>query len=124
MGRDYAALPGVGLTEIYPVGVLHSLQIIGRALTVAAIPHRNRMPIIRREVRKQIRYLTGQARARNWRAVRNSFNGYLAEPYFIPVGMRRCGAGWSQKRAIRDLLRHYEETRVVARAYLGEASDG
>ncbi len=107
----YAALPHVGRTDVYPVGVLHALQIIGRALTVREIPHSKRLPIIRREIRKEARYLRRQIGAHNWRAVRQSFNGYLAEPYTFPGYMTRCGHGWTTKRAIRDLMRHEAATR-------------
>lgn len=108
----YAALPYVGVTDVYPVGVLQSLQIIGRALTVKEIPHAKRLPIVRREIRKTRRYLWTQAREGDWNAVRNSFNGYLAEPYTFPGYMRRCGHGWTTERAIRDLLRHEAECRA------------
>ena len=72
----------------YPVGIL------------AAIKHR--------KIRSLLRYLKSQAQARNWRAVRNSFNGYLAEWHYPPEGMiyHRCGKGWTRKRAIRRLGIH------------------
>jgi hypothetical protein len=46
-------------------------------------------------------------RARNWRALKNTFNGYLAEPDEFPPGdyRRRCGTGWTRRRAMRSLYR-------------------
>jgi hypothetical protein len=111
MSRDYASLPNVGLADVYPVGVLKTAQSVARALTATGIPNGRRLPAIRREVHREASYLRRQIAARNWRAVRNSFNGYLAEPYAFPDGMTRCGSGWTRRRAINDLLRHYQETR-------------
>lgn len=54
------------------------------------------------------RYLWVQVRRRNWRAVRNYFNGYLAEWHYPPEGMRhhKCGRGWTKRAAIRRLGVH------------------
>jgi hypothetical protein len=73
----------------YPVGLL------------ADIKHR--------KIRYGLRhYLLGQIKRRNWRAVRNYFNGYLAEWNYPPEGMRhyRCGKGWTKRAALSDLGRH------------------
>lgn len=43
-----------------------------------------------------------QAAARNWRAVRNYFNGWLAEH---PDGRSSAGRGWTQRAALRRLRR-------------------
>lgn len=40
--------------------------------------------------------------ARSWRR-RSYWNGYLAEPYDWPAGLRRCGSGWTRGRALRSL---------------------
>lgn len=107
----YAALPHVGLTDIYPVGVLQSLQIIGRCLTVRGISREHRVRSIRNETRRIFRTIWRHTKARDWNALRNSFNGYLAEPYTFPGYMTRCGHGWTTKRAIDDLLRHEADCR-------------
>lgn len=41
----------------------------------------------------------------NWRAVRNYFNGYLAEWHYPPreLTTNRCGRGWSRRVALRRL---------------------
>jgi hypothetical protein len=84
---------------VYPVGVLAAIQRIGRALTVRHDDlHGKRVAIVRRELRKEWRYLRHQIRARNWRAVRNNFNGYLAEHDNHP---HNCGKGWTKRAAIR-----------------------
>jgi hypothetical protein len=57
-------------------------------------------------VRRTAKYLAYQARRRNWRAVKNTFNGYLAEPEPFPEGVHRCGTGWTRRRAMRSLERH------------------
>jgi hypothetical protein len=56
-------------------------------------------------------YLWGQIKRRNWRAVRNYFNGYLAEWHYCPDGVRhyRCGKGWTRRAALRSLGRHIIE---------------
>jgi hypothetical protein len=74
-------------TDIYPVGLLRDWQ------------HRKMRPL-----RRALRYPVSQARRGNWRAVRNYFNGYLAEP--TPIRGRRCGHGWTKRRAFQDLIDH------------------
>ena len=53
-------------------------------------------------------YLFYQIEMKNWRAVRNYFNGYLAEWHYPPAGVvhYRCGRGWTRKAAIRRLGIH------------------
>jgi hypothetical protein len=76
------------MIDVYPVGLLEAWQ------------HR-RIP---GKLRSWRRYLVRQMRAGNWRAVRNSFNGYLAEADGS-WGATRCGHGWTKQRATDDLLR-------------------
>lgn len=64
-------------------------------------------------VRRTARYLIGRIRDRNWRAVKNTFNGYLAEPTPFPEEVRRCGTGWTRKRALRSLRREYERAGLT-----------
>ena len=47
-------------------------------------------------------YLLGQVKRRNWRAVKNYFNGFLAEWHYPPEQSRHttCGTGWTKKRAL------------------------
>ena len=55
----------------------------------------------------EFRYFRSQVRNKNWRALHNTFNGYLAEPVGDwPVLWHRCGHGWTKRRAVRDLFRH------------------
>jgi hypothetical protein len=82
--------------EAYPLGILSDIK--------------------RRRVRYGIRnYLIPQVRGRNWRAVRNYFNGYLAEWHYPPAGMRhsRCGRGWTKRAAIRRLGIHLAENNLL-----------
>lgn len=74
--------------DVYPVGLLRDIK--------------------RKRVRHALRhYLWRQVKARNWRAARNYFNGYLAEH-------RDCwhsaGHAWTQATAVRHAemicLRH------------------
>jgi hypothetical protein len=83
--------------DIYPVGLLEALR------RFVHTPDRRRA---RRKLIADCRYPLGQARRRNWRAVRNWFNGYLAEPRELPAALTRCGKGWTRGRAYRDLQRH------------------
>lgn len=83
--------------EIYSVGLLHEL---------AFFVHSPDRAHARRKLRGSLRYVTGRAKARDWRAVKNYFNGYLAEPRHDMPGFTRCGTGWTRGRAYRDLVRH------------------
>lgn len=68
--------------DIYPVGLLRDIKhhslVAGR------------------------RYLKYWIRERNWRAVRNYFNGYLAEH---DLCHHDCGSGWTKRRASRSVNR-------------------
>lgn len=83
--------------EIYRVGVLDDLHMF--------IHHADRKQA-RTYLRRTVRRLLTMARERRWRALRNSFNGYLAEH---PTRGTRCGHGWTRGRAYRDLQRHLAE---------------
>ena len=88
----------------YPVGVLAALQRVGLRKKLAALRG------------EWIRNLAW-ARAGNWRAVRSSFNGYLAEWHYPPhtVAIRRCGTGWTRRAAIRRLGHHIATANLSAR---------
>lgn len=75
--------------DVYPVGVL------------AAWQHR-RMP---GKIRYELRYLRERFAKREWRAIRMSFGGYHAE-IDSPWLLKRCGHGWTKRRAVNDLMRH------------------
>jgi hypothetical protein len=70
-------------TYVYPVGVLDTFQR-------------------RKGWRTTRRYLAHQIHNRNWRAVRNHFNGYLAEHDGHP---HNAGRGWTRKAALRRVER-------------------
>lgn len=93
--------PGTQI-DVYPVGVLADLRFAYRAIRFGRF----------REgywkLRSQARRIIERARAGNWRSVRQSFNGYLAEPTPFPEGLKGCGSGWTRKRALRSLRRRYE----------------
>lgn len=55
-----------------------------------------------RRLARALRYPFRQARAGNWGAVRNYFNGYLAEPKTFPPDVARCGTGWTRRGALKD----------------------
>lgn len=79
----------------YPVGLL------------ADIRHGRRLKTI-------IGHMRYQVERRNWRALRNYFNGYLAEWHYPPEGVqhRRAGKGWTRSAALRDLGRHIVESNA------------
>lgn len=93
--------------DIYPVGWLAALLRLRRAYE-AGFPaeHRNEARAhARGAVRYQLRRNAEQIRAGKWRELKNSFNGYLAEPTPFPAGISRCGSGWTKRRARRSLDR-------------------
>ena len=73
----------LGSVDIYPVGLFSDIK--------------------RRRLGPGRSYLVGRIRVHNWRAVRNYFNGYLAEH---PTRGTRCGHGWTRRRALNNLDRH------------------
>lgn len=87
--------------DVYAVGWLKALQTAGRLV------RQRRWASAWSGLRWQARYCWRQARRGNWRAVKNSFNGHLAEPREFPPGdyVRRCGVGWTKRRALRSLMR-------------------
>lgn len=93
--------------DIYPVGWLAALLRLRRAYA-ADFPAEHRAEArahTRGAVRYQLRCNVEQIRARKWRELKNTFNGYLAEPTPFPAGVRRCGSGWTKRRAGRSLHR-------------------
>lgn len=95
------------VVDVYPVGWLSTLRRAGRAFVT-----RRRLSVIRRHAWFDLRRLTKltvhRIRTRQWRELKNSFNGYLAEPHHWPEdgSLRRCGSGWTRRRALRSLRRH------------------
>jgi hypothetical protein len=91
--------------DVYPVGWLQRLRLLWHAYTVPGLP-----PVARQHAWVNIRYGALRTwkllRAGEWRTVRNSFNGYLAEPTPWPDSLRRCGSGWTKRRALKSLERH------------------
>lgn len=83
--------------DVYPVGVLATLFIAYRNF------RRGCRTDAYRNLRSQCRRLARATRRRDWRSFRNSFNGYLAEPYDWPEGLKGCGHGWTKRRALRSL---------------------
>lgn len=105
--------------DVYPVGVLADLLRIGRA-----IRYRRRDAILWAlgRFRRTIGVLWRWARAGNWRAVKGAFNGYLAEPVAFPAGLRRCGSGWTKRRALRSLQRHLRRATEAGKGNASQAS--
>jgi hypothetical protein len=79
---------------IYPVGLLHDWQ---------QFVHGVDREHARRHLRASLRREWERIKARNWRAAKNYFNGYLAEHATLGT---RAGTGWTRGRAYRDLARH------------------
>lgn len=70
--------------DVYPVGLLSDFKQ-------------------RRGLKPGLRYLRYQAEHRNWRAVRNYFNGYLCEHGF--PHHHHAGRGWTRRAARRRAAR-------------------
>lgn len=89
--------------DIYPVGWLRALKDYRSCkrnkLKKHAWVH----------IRREFAYMKIHVKKKNWRALQNQFNGYLAEPIQWPPGEypkgHRCGHGWTQNRALWS-LRH------------------
>lgn len=95
--------------DIYPVGWLTVLLGLRRAFNPRVpypAPAKIRVHACR-TVRYELRTNIRQIKHRKWRALKNTFNGYLAEPLEFPPGdyRRRCGTGWTKRRALRSLER-------------------
>jgi len=76
--------------DVYPVGLLDHMK---RGRLQYGIKH----------------YLLRQIKARDWRAVRNYCNGYLAEVSYSDIRHTRCGRGWTRRAALSSLGRHLGE---------------
>lgn len=104
--------------DVYPVGALAAARRVWRYLTLPAdrFPAALRPPVTARwrldraygEIYAVYRSIRRRIRNRQWRDLKNTFNGYLAEPTPWPdgTGLTRCGSGWTPRRAVRSLHRH------------------
>ena len=101
--------------DIYPVGWLAALRSAWRYLTMPNPGGTFSRRFWWLNLRREWRYCVQRARAGNWRAVRMSFNGYLAEPNPFPEGVRRCGSGWTRARARRSLERQIRKAEDAER---------
>ena len=88
------------MIDVYPVGALASFR------SAWARIRNGHWRKTWTPIRADLGYLAYQVRRRNWRAVKNNFNGYLAEPHDLPDGFKRAGSGWTKARALRSLARH------------------
>ncbi len=104
----------VDSVDVYPVGVLRHLQHAWRYLVARGFPGpkpihpvRWRLGNARAALRGIPRAVGRHIRKRQWRELKNDFNGYLAEPYHWPEdgSLTRCGTGWTKARAMRSLRR-------------------
>jgi hypothetical protein len=88
------------VVDIYSVGWLRALLMLRRNRRMGW-----------RMLGREFRYCLRQARAGNWRAVKNAFSGYLAEHREHDTS---AGTGWTKQRAMRRL---YERVWAEERAY-------
>lgn len=96
--------------DVYPVGWLARLRMAW------AMARSGRWRAAHCELAAEWRYCVARARVGNWRAVRMTFNGWMAEPTPFPEGLRRCGSGWTKARARRRL------DRMMTAAAAGQAA--
>lgn len=92
--------------DVYSVGFLSDL---------AQYVHSPDRRVARHRFRNGLRAPLRHARTGDWSALRNYFNGYLAEH---PTLGTRAGHGWTRGRAVRDLARHL--IKVERLAYVNE----
>jgi len=103
--------------DVYPVGVLAELchawrYLAARKFSAAVGPPTWSWRISRAGASLQhIRQaVVRHVRAGNWRALKNTFNGHLAEPLDLASAHAqgwngRCGTGWTRAGAMRSLCR-------------------
>ncbi len=97
-----------GEVDVYPVGLLDDLRRFRGAVKHQPKPWNRRGPHghpwwrLLHDLRCGI---VDRARRREWRTLKNYFNGFLAEPADDGT-WTRCGHGWTQRRALADLARH------------------
>ena len=84
-------------TDVYPVGVLSKILIIWSIFTEGDYGE-GKFKLSWRHIKQEWQFIRYQISMRDWNAVVNSFNGYLAEHHGHP---HDCGHGWTKKRAIR-----------------------
>lgn len=98
--------------NVYPVGVLAALIRMQRChnrAVIASTTVDDRQAMrrwARASLRNELARLAGHLAHRRWHSAKNTLNGYLAEPEPFPDMMRRCGSGWTPRRAVRSLYRH------------------
>lgn len=97
--------------DVYPVGWLSALRRAWAGVR-RGNGSESRWYWFSSPLRQQLQFDLHRAREGNWRAVRQSLNGFLAEPQPWPTGLRRCGSGWTRKRALRSLARHARRAGV------------
>lgn len=99
--------------DVYPVGLLADLLRDWRQIRHwRELRAAGGRPTL--HIRRTARYLLNAVRyGASGRAVKNTFNGYLAEPTPFPEGLRRCGSGWTKAGALRSLRRQYERAGLV-----------
>lgn len=82
------------IVDIYPVGLWAEVQNSWRS----------------RKYKFHFKSMWRQFKRHEFRNFKNSFNGYLAEPDVFTGKLRRCGSGWTRKRALRDLQRRVKRS--------------
>ncbi|WP_280320099.1 hypothetical protein [Nocardia wallacei] len=97
--RQVVPAPDLGTAvDVYAVGVLYELLYARNAARHGMYG----------EAFGRLKRIPGM-----WRR-RGAWNGYLAEPMIRPTGFRRCGHGWTRRRALADLRRHIAEVNLDA----------
>lgn len=94
--------------DVYPVGALREIKMFWRAYVTR---RKHLSDVARRHARRNVWnllkiHVIRNIKQRRWRELKNTFNGYLAEPTPFPEHMHRCGSGWTKRRALRSLERH------------------
>ena len=116
-GRGAYRLGDEGL-DVYPVGVLRDVWWLYR---IARFGSPKFWPALRRTLREWTGLHNGHRCSSTLRG-RSSWNGYLAEPYHLPDGLRTVGHGWTKRRAVASLNRYVERDCSSASADPGASS--
>lgn len=115
--------------DVYPVGALANARRAWRFLTLPAarfpsaldppVTWRWRIDRAYSQVYGTYRSVRRHVRNRQWRDLKNTFNGHLAEPTPWPdgIGLTRCGSGWTRTGAILSLYRHASKHQPLTVAH-------
>lgn len=102
---SYGANPDhTGGVSVYTVGLFDAVF-----RDYVRVRHAHQKPVF---TKRSIVRMLNDIRRHKWRELKNEFNGFLAEPYYWPDELIRCGSGWTKRRALRSLHKLNEQIPI------------